>query len=148
MSPPAAAASAASPGPAAGVLAKSPTPTWMGRRARWSGRARSPDGSPGRDAGTAPGDARPAPPELARAPGARAHARPGLGLLAPASAVFPPPGPNRLLVWVGLGFFKPLFGWRFVDGKEEKRTLYFALILAPGISHLFSHLSVFPSACP
>lgn len=61
--------------------------------------------------------------------------------------VFPPPGPNRLLVWVGLGFFKPLFGWRFVDGKEEKRTLYSALILAPGISHLFSHLSVFPSAC-
>ena len=39
-------------------------------------------------------------------------------------------------------------GWRFVDGKEEKRTLSSALILAPGISHLFAHLSFFPSACP
>ncbi|XP_036154944.1 uncharacterized protein LOC118650756 [Myotis myotis] len=48
MSPPAAAASAASPGPAAGVLAKSPTLTWTGGSARWSGRAQP--RRPGRDA--------------------------------------------------------------------------------------------------
>lgn len=43
-------------------------------------------------------------------------------------------------------FLKPPLGWRFVDGKEEKRTLYSTLIRAPGISHLFSPLSFPPSA--